>query len=227
MERYIPYDKSKSEQVSQTPPTLPKGEKLVESTITAETFDFFRDHLEEKGFVEHTFVSEAYKKIDDTDYIVRREDPKNILTLLESGAYDITFPESERYSNCAEWKPSDGARNIQNAYLEGFTSLNGIVTVVGIEKCDHDDIQQLPDATSNFYGIQREGVRSFQGEVALDRVAFISLRIPGHLARENELTEDELYFVDEYLDKFENGEKADPVMIHRVFLKEKEKTDDA
>lgn len=192
--------------------------ETLKQSNAAETFTFFRDLLEAHGFEEYRFPSKAYSEIGNAPLIVRREDPRNILTLLEHERYEVDFPENERYSNCVEWRPTDGSRGIQNTYLEGFTALNSVVAVIGFSKHSEDDLQQLPDATQNFYGLERGSVRSFKGSVEKDRVAFISLRIPGHLLPERELTEDELYLVDEYLESIENHKQGRPVMVHRVFL---------
>ncbi|MFW6210458.1 MAG: hypothetical protein ACOC4E_03135, partial [Patescibacteria group bacterium] len=61
--------------------------------------------------------------------------------------------------------------------------------------------------------------RSFRGHVTLSQVAFINLRVPGYLLPESLLTEDELVQVDEYLDARERGQKTNPVMIHRAYIK--------
>lgn len=192
-----------------------------QSEITTETFQFFKDMFLQHGFSEFKDVNHGYQSLGSETLIVRREDPKNILKLfLERGEYHVGFVGDDRYSNCVEWNPhTDGAKNIANAYLEGYTNLNNVVTVLGIEQRPNDDIQRLPDATQNFHGLQREGVRSFTGGINIDRTRFINLRAPGHLLPESELTEAELDRVDEYLEAKARGEKATPVMIHRSYIK--------
>jgi|AntRauTorcE11897_2_1112592.scaffolds.fasta_scaffold01048_3 hypothetical protein len=189
--------------------------------LTSETYSFFKDMLTARGYIEFADVNEAYRTLPAKKIIVRREDPRNILKLFsEGGSYDIGFLNNDRYSNCVEWNPKeDGPKNISNAYLEGFTNLNSIVTVIGLEKNNEDDIKQLDDATRDFYGLNRAGVRSFQGSVQEDKITFINLRVPGHLLPESELTENEIDKVDEYLDAEETGRPTQPVMIHRSYIK--------
>jgi hypothetical protein len=191
----------------------------AENEVTSETFHFFRDTLENAGYTEYKSMNEAYATLPPDTLIVRREDPRQILKLFSKEAgYEIGF-EDDRYSNCVEWNPkSDGVKNIHNAYMEGFTNLNSVVAIVGLEKNDNDDIEHLPDATANFHGLDRRGVRSFQGSVTLEKVQFINLRIPGHLMQEADLTEDEIERVDNYLEAKENDLPAQPVMVHRSYV---------
>lgn len=190
-----------------------------ENEVTSETFHFFRDTLEAAGYREYTSMNEAYATLPPETLVVRREDPRQILKLFSKEAqYEIGFKD-DRYSNCVEWNPkSDGVKNIHNAYMEGFTNLNSVVAVVGFEKQADDDLEHLPDATSDFYGLDRRGVRSFQGTVTADRIKFINLRIPGHLMQEADLTDDEIERVDNYLEAKESDIPAQPVMIHRSYI---------
>lgn len=190
--------------------------------LTTETFLFFKDMLTMHGFSEYTDVNQAYETLPHESMIVRREDPRNVLKLFsDDAAYEVGFVGDNRYSNCVEWNPqTDGPRNLSNAYLEGYTNFNNLVTVIGIEKQADDDIEQLKDATQNFHGLNRQGVRSFTGTVTTDRVVFINLRVPGHLLAESELTEDEISRVDEYLDAKKDGRSAQPAMIHRCYIQD-------
>lgn len=191
-----------------------------QNEIAAETFSFFKDMLTTNGFTEYRSMNQAYNTLPGTEMIVRREDPRNVLQLFsEEEQYEVGFVGDDRYSNCVEWHPRrDGTRNISNAYLEGFTNLNSVVTVVGLERREDDDLVQLEDATQDFHGLDRRGVRSYKGPVTRERVKFINLRIPGHLLPESELTEDEIDRVDEYLDAREAGKPGQPVMVHRSYV---------
>jgi hypothetical protein len=190
--------------------------------ITTGTYGFFKDSLIARGYTEFTDMNEAYGTLPANTIIVRREDPRNVLKLFSgTESYTIAFAEDDRYSNCVEWNPqADGPKNLSNAYAEGLTNLNHVVAVIGFEKKPTDDLLRLPDATHDSYGLDRAGVRSFQGAVSADRVTFISLRVPGRLLPESELTDEELDRVDMYLEKTDSGIKAEPVMIHRSFIKE-------
>ncbi len=204
------------DEISQTPlhkiPADKKGE------IVAETFHFFKDFLEQSGFAEHTSPTETYQHLGDQNLVARREDPRNIFPLLSSEeGYEIDF-EDARYANCVAWNPAaDGPKGLYNAYMEGFASMNGVVSIVAFEQQDGDDLIAMEDSIQNFYGLDRSRVRSYKGSVTNNRIRLINLRIPGHLFPETEMTEDELNAVDEYLFAQENGKKADPVMIHRCY----------
>lgn len=190
-----------------------------EFNITAETYQFLNDLLEVNGYAKFNNVTEAYQSINSDHLIVRREDPRKIMSLFSDGSYEIGF-ENARYSNCVEWNPhADGAKGIANAYLEGMTNLNNVVTIIGFNEGDDFDVVKLEDAQSNFYGLDREAVRSIKGKVTESDVAFISLRIPGHLLPPEDLTDEELDTIDEYLDKKSAGIEANPVMIHRAYIK--------
>lgn len=191
-----------------------------QSEITSETYAFFQDLLTTNGYTAFTDVNAAYQTLPSSTMIVRREDPRNVLKLFsETESYTVGFVGDDRYSNCVEWNPqSDGPRHISNAYMEGFTSLNNVVTVIGLKKDPEDDLVRLPDAVQDFYGLDRTGVKSFQGVVSAEKVAFVSLRVPGHLLPESKLTEEELEKVDQYLEAKNAGEKAQPVMIHRSYI---------
>jgi len=194
-------------------------ESWEENEVTSETFLFFKDTLENAGYIEYTNMNEAYATLPAETLIVRREDPQQVLKLFSDEAtYQIGFKD-DRYSNCVEWHPkNDGTKNIHNAYMEGFTNLNSVVAVIGIQKSESDDLEHLPDATADFHGLDRRGVRSFQGAVTPDRVQFINLRVPGHLMQEANLTDDEIERVDYYLEAKETDQPAQPVMIHRSYI---------
>lgn len=190
-----------------------------ETNITAETFDFLKELLQSEGFTMHKEMNDTIRALGNRTLVVRREDPRKILELLSKGSYEVGF-ENERYSNCAEWNPQvDNIRGITNAYMEGMTNLNNVVTLIGFEKTSEQDIEKLGDATENFYGLERGNVRSFQGQISVDGVDMINLRVPGHLMSESELSEEEIGKIDEYLEAKESDEEANPVMIYRSFLR--------
>jgi hypothetical protein len=187
--------------------------------VLNETFEFYQQFLLQKNFTEYQSTSQAYQKLPNEKMIVRREDPRKIFTLYQNkDGYTIGF-EKERYANCVEWNPrTDGSRNIYNAFMEGFTSLNGLVTVIGFQPDANNDIVTMKDSIKNFYGLDRSGVRSYQGTVSLDTLKFITIRVPGHLLDEKYLTDEEINRVDEYIDAIANNQNPEPVMIFRTYL---------
>jgi len=187
--------------------------------VLNETFQFYREFLSQKGFTEYKLPSQAYQKLPDKNLIVRREDPRKIFTLFQNeDGYNIGF-EKERYANCAEWNPhTDGSRNIYNAFMEGYTSINGLVTVVGFTPDVDNDVIAMEDSIKNFHGLDRSGVRSYQGKVSPDTLKFITIRVPAHLLDEKYLTDEEIDRVDKYNDDQPNNQISEPVMIFRTYL---------
>lgn len=204
------------EELNKTP--LHKVKAEHKEAIVAETYSFFKDFLTQNGFTEHTDPNEVYTSLNSGFYTVRREDPRKIFPLLsKSEGYTIDFKD-DRYANCVTWNPSqDGPKGIYNAYMEGFTSMNGVVSVICFEQEESDDIIAVNDSVQNFYGLDRQRVRSYRGQVTKNKVKFINLRIPGHLFPEENMTETELDAVDEYTDAIDRGVKVQPVMIHRSY----------
>lgn len=102
--------------------------------------------------------------------------------------------------------------------MEGFTNLNGVVTVIGFDAYSKKDLIAMEDSVRNFHGLDRSSVRSYQGQITKDMVKFITLRIPGHLISEKYLTDAEIDSVDAYRSQIERQGKGAPYMIFRTFL---------
>lgn len=198
---------------------LHKRDRIEKNEVVEQTFTFFRDFLTEHGYHEYADNTEAFKLLPHRKIVTRREDPRKLFLLFTDDAgFTVDF-ESNRYSNCVEWNPHvDGARNIYNAFMEGFTNLNSVVAVIGFDADEDHDLIAMEDSVRDFHGLDRSGVRSYRGTVTQDRVHFVTLRVPGHLLPEQYLTEEELAKVDEYLDSVERTGKGSPVMVFRTFL---------
>lgn len=203
--------------LSETP--LHKRPASEKNEVLNETFEFYQQFLLQKKFTEYQSTTQAYQKLPNKKIIVRREDPRKIFTLYQNkDGYTIGF-EKERYANCVEWNPhTDGPRNIYNAFMEGFTSMNGLVTVIGFQPDATNDVLAMEDSIQNFYGLDRSSVRSYQGKVTTDTLQFITIRVPGHLLDEKYLTEEEINRIDEYTDAVANNQNPEPVMIFRTYL---------
>jgi hypothetical protein len=193
-------------------------ESLKESD---ETFFALREQLVNADFTEFNNVNDAYRTLPAKDFIVRREDPRQVFELLsKAGSYNIDYVGDDPYSNCAVWNPrTSGKAGLENAYAEGLTELNHVVTIVGFRPHETDSLLQLPDAQRNFHGLERQYVRSFKGTVDTESIVFINLRIPAHLLPESELTEDELDMLFAYTEEKARGIKVVPVMVHRSYIK--------
>ena len=217
------YEKPTFDVISNDEDTEVAGSELGYEALekTDETYFAIREILQNGGYSEFKNVNDVFKTLPDTSIIVRREDPRRIFELLsEANEYKIGFEnDDERYSNCVEWNfKRDGSANIHNAYMEGFSDLNNVVAVVGFEQASDDDILKLPDAQQNFYGLQRDKVRSFKGTVNQEKIKFVNLRIPAHLLPENELTETELDRLHTFIEAKKNNDRVEPIMIHRSFM---------
>lgn len=194
--------------------------------LVRETFDFFGSFLTAHGYTAHTNADEAYRQLPNKKIIARREDPRKLFEVFNNPAgYTINFV-GDRYANCVTWNPhADGSKNLYNAFMEGFTNLNGVVAVIGFLPDTTNDLMTMPDSIQNFHGLDRSGVRSYQGTITKEQLYFVTLRVPGHLLPESCLTEDELDLVDAYQEEHERTGNGTPVMVFRTYLPSKIKYD--
>ncbi len=199
----LPYDKLAE---------LPEHEKL--KTIEVSALEIINT-LKRSGATEFTDVRKMYAALGNTNLIVRREAPERIVESIELDLpIQITFPDGERYSNAVEWQPNLGSQGLNNAYLEGYSHLNGVVTVFGFKTDNQVDVQSLPDASQRFAGLPREYVRSVKGTVHKDAIVFVSVRIPFLSFPSSQMTPEEL----DLLELIQSGEEKKPQFIHRGYL---------
>lgn len=132
--------------------------------------------------------------------IVRRENPNAVQEMVQSKKpltiYPIDAATGTRYSNCAAWNPS-GTSGLDNALHEGMTDADGVVTVIGFLPPLEGDLTRLPDATSEFYGLDRHAVRSFMGTLDFNELRFIRVRVPIEAVPEELMNEDEQDLLDQ------------------------------
>lgn len=133
-------------------------------------------------------------------YIVRRENPPTVLEMIKKRNPLTVKPvdpkTNTRYSNCAVWNPPS-AGGLDNALYEGMTSVDNIVTTIGFLPLPDADIAQLPDASPEFFGLDRRNVRSFSGEVPFEELRFVRMRAPIEAISEDDMTEEEKERLDE------------------------------
>jgi len=195
---------------------LPKSER---DQVIHETARRILEIFRATGAVEYKEITDMYAALKGMDVIVRRESPERISEMVQTNSsLNIDFPEGQRYSNAVIWNPALGSRGIENAYMEGYGQLNGIVTVIGFAPNKSLSIESLSDASKHFAGLDRTFVRSVEGPVHAEDVVFVSVRIPSHILREEELTERELEIRDTYNEKRDRNGNAIPAFIHRGFL---------
>jgi hypothetical protein len=180
--------------------------------------------IRESGeFDEYTDITSMYRELPSKTLVVRRENPEQLLQMLSSGEpLHIQFVGNVPYANSVVWDPRvDGTRGIDNAFLEGYGHLEGIVTVYGFEKPDDFYLEQHPESTQIFGGIERSRVRSGAGFVPREAVRFVTVRIPIRNFPESLMTEAEK----DLLWEWENAGKKSPAFIYRGFLPKSEAAD--
>ena len=135
--------------------------------------------------------------------VVRREDPIKALELLvEQKPIDIYYrkqfgsdskAEEGVYYNAAKWNGAGSKVGLENAFMEGFSHLEGIVTVLGFmpggltfhNSSHSDDIRRT--LSLNF-----SNNLSIEGEIKHEQLRFVVVRIPASYVSDDQLTEEEL-----------------------------------
>lgn len=165
---------------------------------------------------ERTDVSAMYREIQDTVLVVRREDPTAILNLYEkSDPIEIKFVGNTPYANSVEWHPrTDGARGIDNAMLEGYGHMDGVVTLYGFEQPEGFFLEKHAESQQVFAGIDRVRVRTAAGLVSKENVRFITVRVPILGFPQERMTEEEK----DLLWEVKSGAHKTPKFIYRGFL---------
>lgn len=161
----------------------------------------FLDALHSSPGTYYEDVSDLYHAASGP-LVVRREDPIKALELLlkhkpidvyyrkEFG--DDTKAENETYYNAATWNGVGSKVGLENAFIEGFSHLGGIVTVLGFEpsnlifhNTDHsEDIRR--STTLNF-----SNNVSIEGEIEHEQLRFAVVRVPARFLSDDQLTEEE------------------------------------
>lgn len=175
--------------------------------------------LGEAGGVEYEDITALYKNLDDEKLIVRREDPTRLLeSILNKTPLHVMFPEDTRYSNAVIWEPRYAERGLANAYLEGYGSKNGIVTIVGMRPDSNIDIQKMPDASQEFAGLDRAHVYSISGDIKTENIVFIIVRIPIDAFPPDLMTEEEADILFELQQKKSTDMSSGVEFIQRGYL---------
>lgn len=170
-------------------------------------FELARKAFLDAGAEEYLSLQEMYRRCP-SDLIVRREKPEQILSVIQNEKSFELRPDNKlaKYANAVLWSPSDGPRGLENAFLEGISHKDGVVTVFGFEPQEDATIDYVPDATGGVLNVDRSLVRSVSATVTPESVRFIVLRIPIQQYSEKEMTDLEL----ERLDRYERSISAKP-----------------
>jgi len=205
----------------------------IKRTTSAEGNSFDRDRTRQTAelyiseletlpeFEEFTDMAKMYRQLTGDKLIVRREDPGNLFRLIiDKEPLEIGFVGGTPYANAVEWSPEfDGTHGLDNAFLEGYSHLDQIVTVYGFEPTEGFHVEKLNDSQANFAGIDRTRVRSISGFVPPEAVRFVTLRIPIQAFPEERMTGEEKDRLWEYE---ESPGPRRAVFIYRGFLAKKE-----
>lgn len=182
------------------------------------------DEIRQAGdYEEYADITSMYRALPSETLVVRRENPEQLLHMLESGEpLNLQFVGGLPYANSVVWNPKvDGTRGIDNAFLEGYGHLDGIVTVYGFRKPEDFYLEQHPESTQIFGGIERSRVRSASGFVPPEAVRFITVRIPLRHFPESLMTEEEKDLLWEY----EHEGRTGPAFVYRGFLAKEKAAD--
>lgn len=167
-------------------------------------FHFFKSAMELAGGKYYENINDLYKQFKE-ECIVRREDPKKILSLVgQNQSIKIEPDESinKIYGNCARWSYAQGLGGILTAMSEGHGELNGLVTMVGFEKNeDRQTYENIPE-NSGQIKIDRTFVMNIKGDIDFSNIKFIVFRIPIVNFPQSEMTEKEKETYDNFI---ENG----------------------
>lgn len=162
----------------------------------------FLDAIHSTPGTYHENVGDLYQEISGP-LVVRREDPVKALELLLAHKpldifYRKEFRSDEKavegtYYNAAMWNGPGSKVGLENAFIEGFSHLGGIVTVLGFEPegltfrpTEHTEMIRQTTTLNYTNNV------SIEGEVEVGKVRFLVVRIPARYMPDDRLTDEEL-----------------------------------
>lgn len=172
---------------------------------------------------EFTDITKMYHALPSQELVVRRENPELLMrALTENEPVEIRFVGDTPYANSVVWNPKiDGSRGLTNAILEGYGHLNNVVMLYGFEKPEGMYLEQHPESSQVFAGIDRTRVRTASGYVPMESIRFVTMRVPINGFPESRMTEEEKDALWEYGES--ESKNRVPVFVYRGFLFPKEK----
>lgn len=200
-------------------------DKDREASETKKTAHAVLEAIRHAGGVVYQDVAEMYPLVHEK-ILVRREDVGKVMeSALEGSPLEINARGLR--PNVAWWELSHGSDGLKNAFLEGHTHMNGVVSVMGFDPSESlivTDQKDIPDEPGAFVGadgsiLDRHFVASAHGTTPNENIRFVVFRFPYEHFPEEELTDDEV----------EGGEKnlhGDARYVFRgvYFPKEEERT---
>ncbi|MCX6799877.1 MAG: hypothetical protein NT091_01895 [Candidatus Falkowbacteria bacterium] len=170
--------------------------------IIADVLSKLRESAQSQNFKWSEDVSQIYNKYKNKDLIIRREHVARIADLLEKHkdiAIDFDPTVGHAYANCTKWDGLSYDEAIRTAFLEGFSRMGGIASVVAFKNGKSLKLTDLDDKYKKVENISRRTIGSVHGIVPVSDIQFVIFQIPASLLKEDELTDDELDRV--YLNK--------------------------
>ena len=157
-------------------------------------YDLFKNYFEKNGAVEY---SEWQKKLKEMggDTIVRRENPKEVLNVLENGQplHIGTSVNHGKQPNAAIL--GNDLMGLKIALAGGFEKIGqgSVAITVGFKPSENLTLEDLPSGEfANFKEKDRRLTKIAEGDVPLKNIKFFLLRMPHDFFPEEEMTDFEL-----------------------------------
>jgi len=157
-------------------------------------YDLFKNYFEEKGTVEYSEWQKELKKMG-SNTIVRRENPGEVLNVLENGhpLHISTSINRGKQPNAAIL--GNDLTGLKIALAGGFEKIGkgSVAITVGFEQSENLTIEDLPAGKfPNFEEVDRRFTKIAEGYVPIENIKFWLLRWPRSFFPEDKMTDFEL-----------------------------------
>jgi hypothetical protein len=146
-------------------------------------------------------INDVYRNIHEP-VLVRREDPEAALEAVLNHE-TVTIPFRDARLNATEWDGED-PRSLRNPFIEGFSHVEGLVTVLGFTKGQDlvkNQANRLADDMKE-PTIAPERDVSISGTIHSEDLRFLAVRIPTALVPPEEFTEQERESMEENVPRY-------------------------
>lgn len=185
----------------------------VRRELVGALYNQLKSDFEQSGGIFFEDINAFYRSLDRQHaYLVRREQPQVLAeAVMHQEDINLNFDPSvgDVYANSAEWKPEEGPRGLDNAFLEGHAQVGGIAMIMGFDAGEDVQMHALPKNAERLAAMDRSKVRSISGSIHAEDLRFAILRVPAKYLPEGALTDDEI-------DRMEESDR--PVSAFRAFL---------
>jgi hypothetical protein len=146
-------------------------------------------------------INDVYRNIQEP-VLVRREDPEVALeAILNHEA--VTIPFKDAQLNATEWD-GDDPRSLRNPFIEGFSHVEGLVTVLGFTK-GHDLVKNQANRLADDMKestIAPERDVSISGTIHVEDMRFLAVRVPTALVPPGEFTQQERDGMEDHVPRY-------------------------